>query len=66
MSSLGENIRKIRNEKEISTEKLGAKIGISSETIFLIERGKTKNPSIDTLQKIASALDVTIDELLKK
>ena len=30
-----------------------------------IESGKSKNPTIDTVKKLAKALDVTIDELVE-
>ncbi|MCX0355502.1 helix-turn-helix domain-containing protein [Clostridium perfringens] len=30
-----------------------------------MESGKSKNPTIDTVKKLAKALNVTIDELVK-
>ncbi|PJA84039.1 MAG: XRE family transcriptional regulator, partial [Candidatus Nealsonbacteria bacterium CG_4_9_14_3_um_filter_37_13] len=34
--------------------------------IVKIETGENPNPTLETLQKIAKALDVSIDELFKK
>ncbi|MEY8463318.1 helix-turn-helix domain-containing protein [Streptococcus merionis] len=39
--------------------------GLSKSTLTAIYYERTKRPGIDTLQKIANYLDVTIDELLR-
>jgi transcriptional regulator with XRE-family HTH domain len=60
---LGQNIKKIRQKKKLSQEKLARLTNISLNTLTKIESGFTKRPSIQTIYKIAKALDVALDEL---
>lgn len=53
-------------EKNISRLELALKTEISPRTIELIEQGKTESPQLDTVQKIAKALDTTIDDLVSQ
>ena len=39
---------------------------VSNNAYQSFEAGKNKNPTLDTLKKIAKALDISIDELVKK
>lgn len=55
--NIGENIRKIRKEKKMSSKYIADYIGCSQQAILQYERGE-RNPSIDILNKIALALDV--------
>jgi len=50
--------------KNWSQEKLAVESGISYNTIIKIERGGIKNPKIETVIKLADALDITLDELI--
>ena len=59
----GERIRKFRTENKLSQSTLGSKLGISQQQIAQYELG-TRTPKIDTLAKIANALDIDIDNLL--
>lgn len=59
---LGERIRQLRNAKHMSQEELSFKAGISPAHLGQIERA-TKNPTIDTIAKIATALDVAVPDL---
>lgn len=38
---------------------------VSNNTIINIEAGKQQNPTIDTIKKIAKALNVSIEDLIK-
>ena len=60
--NIGEKIRKARKEKKLTQEKLGEKLGVSGAMIAQYETGK-RNPKMETLNKIAKALDVPITEL---
>ena len=60
--SLGQRIRELRNEKHMSQEELSFKAGISAAHLGQIERA-TKNPTIDTVAKIATALNVPLTSL---
>ena len=64
-STIGKTIRKYRQEKEMSQEALARAANLSLPTIVKIESGETPNPSIDTVQKIAKAFGVSIDDLMK-
>lgn len=56
---LGQRIRQFRNERHMSQEELSFKAGISAAHLGQIERA-TKNPTIDTIAKIATALDLPV------
>lgn len=64
-SKIAKNIRKLRQEKGISQDKLSKLANLSLNTIVNIELGKNPNPTIETLEKIAKALGVSIEDLLK-
>jgi len=59
------NIRKLREKKGLSQEKLARLADVANNTIIKIESGENQNPTLETLQKIAKALDITIDNLVK-
>jgi len=64
-SSIGENIRKYRQQKEISQDRLSKLADVAFHTIVKIESGETPNPTIETVKKIANALGVSLDDLMK-
>ncbi|OFZ55584.1 MAG: hypothetical protein A3D92_02440 [Bacteroidetes bacterium RIFCSPHIGHO2_02_FULL_44_7] len=64
-STIGKTIRKYRQDKKMSQEALARAANLSLPTIVKIESGETPNPSIDTVKKLAAALGVGVDELLK-
>jgi transcriptional regulator with XRE-family HTH domain len=49
----------------ISQDKLSKLAGITLHTITKIESGATPDPRIETIRKIANALGVSVDDLLK-
>ncbi|HEC92651.1 MAG TPA: XRE family transcriptional regulator [Candidatus Atribacteria bacterium] len=59
------NLKKLRQKKGWSQEKLAREADISYNTLIKIERGRIKNPKLETLIKLAKALGVSIDELVK-
>lgn len=61
--SIGTNIKKIRTDKKITRKELAEKIEVSEPTISRYENGK-REPNIETLNKIARALNVSILELI--
>lgn len=60
------NLAKLRKEKGWSQEKLAQEAGISYNTLIKIERGGIKNPKIETVVKLATALNVNIEKMLDK
>jgi len=61
---LGEKTRKIRKEKGLSQEDLADMIKVDVRTVVAIETGK-RNPTLNTINKIAKALKIPVHELLK-
>ena len=62
---IGVNIKKHRNKQKISQDVLSKKSTLAFHTIAKIEAGSTPNPTIKTVKKIADALSVSIDNLVK-
>jgi len=65
-NKVGKNIRTLRQQKKISQDRLSKEADLALNTIVKIETGENPNPTLETLQKIAKALGVSIDELLKR
>jgi len=59
----GTNVRKHRKFKDISQEELAHKADLHRTYIGMIERAE-KNITLLNIEKIAKALDVSINELL--
>jgi len=64
-AGIGENIRKYRLQKDMSQDRLSKLADVAFHTIVKIESGETPNPTIETVRKIADALGVSIDDLMK-
>jgi len=62
---IAENIKKYRNKMGISQDKLSKLAGVTLHTITKIELGATPDPRINTVKRIADALNVSVDNLLK-
>ncbi|EJP83802.1 MULTISPECIES: helix-turn-helix domain-containing protein [Bacillus] len=60
---IGEIIKKLRKERNITQEQLGNAIGVSKMAISYFEKGK-KAPGRETLEKIADYFNITTDFLL--
>lgn len=60
---IGKKIRKFRKEKGLSQEKLARAADISLNALTKLESGFATKPTIQTVKKIANALNVSIDEL---
>ena len=63
---LAQNIKKLRNQRKLSQEELARKAGVTYSTLIKLESGVNKNPTIKTIQQIAAALEVSLDELMRK
>lgn len=62
--SIGENIKKTRKKQELTQKSLAERANISRSYLADVENGRY-NPSIDVLNKIAKALGITGQQLLK-
>ncbi len=64
-NKIGKNIKKLRQAKGLSQDRLSKAADVSYNSIIKLETGGITNPTIETLQKIAKALEVQVDNLLK-
>lgn len=51
-------------EKNITINKLATLSGITQSTVDNLMKGKTKNPKLKTLHKLAIGLNMSVSELL--
>ena len=64
-NNISDNLRKLRGKKGYSLEKIARLADLSLNTIVKVENGVNQNPTIETLTKIAKALEVGVVDLLK-
>lgn len=62
---IGERLRSLRGERNMTILELAAKAGVSAGIISQIERGNS-NPSMKTLQRLRSALGANLWEFLER
>lgn len=62
MENIGEKIKRIRKEKELTQ----SNVHENNSKISQIESGKNLNPSAETLQIIAKGLDISFDKLVSE
>lgn len=60
---VGKRVRQFRKAKGLTQQQLGQLAGLYHTTISELERGDTE-PHIATLQRIASALNISVTQLL--
>ena len=61
--TLAMNLRRLRVERGMSQERIAADSGVDRAYVGGIER-QTENPTIDVLEKLATAMNVDVGELL--
>ena len=61
--NIGERIKHIRKESGVTQKQLAEKLGMTQAAIVQFESEKS-NPKIDTLKKIANALNVSVTDFL--
>lgn len=64
-NNISKTVKRFREKMGLSQEKLARLADVSNNTIINIEAGKQNNPTIETLKKIAKALEVGVDDLIK-
>ncbi|WP_425991704.1 helix-turn-helix domain-containing protein [Afipia sp. DC4300-2b1] len=57
------NVRKLRVRRALSQEALAVDAGVDRSYVGRIERG-VENPTVETLERLAVALDIPVTELL--
>ncbi len=61
-AALGARIKAVRKQRGWSQEQLAERVGISTQYVSNIERGK-ENPTLDLLLRVAHALKVSLAEI---
>ena len=64
ISKIAENIKKLKNEHGLKQGSLANKADLAYHTVAKIEAGSTFDPRLSTLQKIADAFKISIDQLV--
>lgn len=62
---LAKNLKKLREKKGLSQDRLAKLADVANNTIIKIEQGENINPTLDTLKKVAKAFEVSVDDLIK-
>ena len=63
--NLANNIKKLREAKGLSQEKLARLADVANNTLIKMESGENQNPTLVTLKKVAKAFGVSVDDLIK-
>ncbi len=64
LKKLGAHLKKMREQKNVSTIEMSRRLLMDSGNYTRIETGKT-NPTSYTLKKFCEALDISLSELFK-
>ena len=62
--TIGMKIRAWRQKRELTQEGLARKADIAYTTLVKIEGDAIQNPTLDTITKIASGLEISLDDLI--
>jgi transcriptional regulator with XRE-family HTH domain len=62
--NLANNIKKLREAKGLSQEKLARLADVANNTLIKMESGENQNPTLNSLKKVAKALGVSVDDLI--
>jgi transcriptional regulator with XRE-family HTH domain len=65
MATIGENIKKLRTKQGLSQDDLARKAELKYSTLAKIEGDFVKKPGAQLMAKIAKALGVSVEGLLK-
>lgn len=63
--NIGENLKKYRGKLGLSQEDFAKKSGVKYTTLTKIESNVIKKPSVLIMAKLAKALGVSIEDLIK-
>ena len=62
---ISKNIKRLRTKLDLTHDDLTKKADIKYTTLMKVESGTVNKPSVQTMAKIAKALGVSIEELIK-
>lgn len=64
--TIGDKIRLLRKENKVSIRKLSEMTGLSKSTLSDLENNKSKKPTVDTIDRIAKALQIPICKIFEE
>ena len=62
---IGDNVKQLRKKNGLTQDALARKADIPYTTLTKLETNVVKKPSVQTIAKIAKALNVNMEELMK-
>lgn len=65
VKNLQKNFERLKKKGNWTHDTLSQEADLASPTIAKIQQGVTKDPRVSTIKKIADALKVTVDDLIK-
>lgn len=64
--STGAKLKKLRMQNNLSLQQVADEVGVSKAHIYELELNKVKNPSVETLKKLAELFDTPLSFFLNK
>jgi putative transcriptional regulator len=52
-----------RIEKGLKQKELADKVGITAQYLYFLESGRSKNPSVSVMKRLAAVLDDSVEDL---
>jgi transcriptional regulator with XRE-family HTH domain len=59
-----ETLKRLRSEAGLTQQQLAERSGLSIASLMALEQGRSDNPRLDTLRKLAAALNCTVGKLV--
>lgn len=66
MSTLGLRLKELRLKKKVSLQKVADAVGVSKPHIWELERGTSKNPSLNLLKELAAYFGESVEYLTEE
>jgi transcriptional regulator with XRE-family HTH domain len=63
---LADRIKELRMKKKMSLQDVANAVGVSKAHVWDLETGRSKNPSIDLLKKMANCFGVGVADLIEE
>ncbi|MFC3884360.1 helix-turn-helix domain-containing protein [Bacillus songklensis] len=63
---IGQRIKQLRLQKQLSLSELAEKAGVAKSYLSSIERNLQSNPSVQFLEKISAVLDISVQSLINE
>jgi transcriptional regulator with XRE-family HTH domain len=63
-TTIGDRIRSLREFRDLTQEELADRAGVSVDTIRMLEQNRRQSARVDTMRKLARALDVQLERLV--